>query len=70
MLRKFEKIGDKRPIHIITRSLNQYPNYKTSIEIEPIDKYKGSVVICGARNCSHLDELSTRGINQNKPELF
>ena len=30
MLKVFEKIGNKRPIHIITRSPNQYPNYKTS----------------------------------------
>ena len=30
MLKVLEKIGNKRPIHIITRSPNQYPNYKTS----------------------------------------
>ena len=45
MLKVLEKKGDKRPIHIITRSPNQYPNYKTSNEIKPINKYKGSVVI-------------------------
>ena len=28
------------PIHKITRSPNQYPYYKTSVEIKPIDKYK------------------------------
>ena len=33
MLKVLEKIGNKRPIHIITRSPNQYPNYKTSTEI-------------------------------------
>ena len=33
MLKVLEKIGHKRPIHIRTRSPNQYPNYKTSIEI-------------------------------------
>ena len=33
MLKLLEKIGDQRPIHIITRSPNQYPNYKTSNEI-------------------------------------
>ena len=38
MLKVIEKIGDKRPIHIITRSPNQYPNYKTSNEIKPINK--------------------------------
>ena len=45
MLKKLEKIGNKRPIHIITRSPNQYPDYKTNTEIKPINKYKGSVVI-------------------------
>ena len=40
MLKVLEKIGNKRPIHIITRSLNQYPNYKTNTEIKPIHKYK------------------------------
>ena len=63
-----EKMRNKRPIHIITRSLNQYPNYKTSNEIKPINKYKGSVVIfddmLGARCSSQIDELFTGG----KPE--
>ena len=45
MLKVLEKIGEQRPIHIRTRSPNQYPNYKTSNEIKPIHKYKGSVVI-------------------------
>ena len=36
MLKVLEKIGKQRPIHIITRSPNQYPNYKTSNEIKPI----------------------------------
>ena len=44
MLKKLEKVGDKRPIHIITRSPNQYPNYKTSNEIKPKNIYKVSVV--------------------------
>ena len=44
MLKILDKIGNKRPIHIINRSPNQYPNYKTSNEIKPINKYKGSVV--------------------------
>ena len=56
MLQVLEKMGNKRPILIITRSPNQYPNYKTSNEIEPINKYKGSVVVfddmLGARNIS------------------
>ena len=64
MLKVREKIGNKRPVHIITRSPNQYPNYKTSTEIKPINKYKGSIVIfddmLGARNSSQIDEFFTR----------
>ena len=56
MLEVLEKISNKGPIHIITRSPNQYPNYKTNTEIKPIHKYKGSVVIfddmLGPRNNS------------------
>ena len=59
MLKMLEKIGDKRPIHIITRSPNQYPNYKTSNEIKPINKYKRSIFIfddmLGAKNSSFSD---------------
>ena len=69
MLKKLEKIGDKRPIHIITRSPNQYPNYKTSNEIKPINEYKGSVVIfddiLGAKNSSQIDEFFTRGRHED-----
>ena len=69
MLKLLEKIGDQRPIHIITRSPNQYPNYKTSNEIKPINKYKGSVVIfddmLGARNSSQVDEFYTRGRHED-----
>ena len=69
ILKILEKIGNKRPIHIITRSSNQYPNYHTSKEIKPIGKNKGSVVtfddMLGARNSSQLDELYTRGKNEN-----
>ena len=69
MLKVLEKIGDKRPIHIITRSPNQYPNHKTSNEIKPINKYKGSVVIfddmLGARNSSQIDEFFTRGRHED-----
>ena len=65
MLKVLEKIGCKRPIHIITRSPNQYPNYKTSTEIKPKNKYKGSVVIfgdmLGAKNSSQIDDFFTRG---------
>ena len=60
MLKVVEKIGNKRPIHIITRSPNQYPIYKTSTEIKPINIYKGSIVIfddmLGARNSSQIDQ--------------
>ena len=45
MLKVLEKIGNRRPIHIITRSPNQNPYYKTGNEIKPINKYKGSVVL-------------------------
>ena len=69
MLKILEKIGNKRPIHIITRSPNQYPNFKTSNEIKPINKYKRSVVIfddmLGAKNSSKIDEFFTRGRHED-----
>ena len=69
MLKILEKIGNKRPIHIITRSPNQYSNYKTSTEITPINKYKGSVIIfddmLGAKNSSQIDEFFTRGRHED-----
>ena len=69
MLKVLEKTGDKRPIHKITRSPNQHPNYKTSTEIKPINKYKGSIVIfddmLGARNSSQIDEFFTRGRHED-----
>ena len=69
MIKVLEKIGNKRRIHIITRSPNQYPNYKTSNEIKPINKYKGSVVIfddmLGARNSSQIDDFFTRGRHED-----
>ena len=69
MLKKLEKISKQRPIHIITRSSNQYPNYKTSNEIKPINNYKGSVVIfddmLGARNSSQIDEFFARGRHED-----
>ena len=62
---KYFKKGSKRPIHIITRSTNQYPNNKTSNENKPLDKHKRSVVIfddiLAARNSSQIDEFFTRG---------
>ena len=69
MLKILEKIGNKRPIHIITRSPNQYPNYKTSTDFKAINKYKGSVVIfddmLGAKNSSQIDEFFTRGRHED-----
>ena len=69
MLKILEKMGSQRPIHIITRSPNQYPYYKTSSEIKPMNKYKGSVVIfddmLGARNRSQIDEFFTRGRHED-----
>ena len=64
-----EKTGNRRPNHIITQSPNQYPDNKTSSEIKPINKYKGSVVliddVLGARNISQIDELYTRGRHED-----
>ena len=64
MLKLLQKISDKRLIHITTRSPNQYPNLKTSTEIKPINKYKGSVVIfddmLGPRSSSQICETFTR----------
>ena len=69
MLRILKKIDNQRPIHIITGSPNQYPNYKTSTEIKPINNYKGSVVIfddmLGAKNSSQIDEFFTRGRHED-----
>ena len=69
MLKVLKKIGDKRPIHIITRSSNQYPKYKTSTEIKSINKYKGSIVIfddmLGAKNSSQIDEFFNRGRHED-----
>ena len=69
MLKVLEKIGNKRPIQIITRSPNHNPNFKTSKEIKPINKYKGSVVIVddmlGARNSSQIDEFFMRGRHED-----
>ena len=69
MLKVLEKISNQRPIHTITRSPNQYPNYKTSNEIKPITKYKGSVVIFDymlrAKNSSQIDEFFTRGRHED-----
>ena len=69
MLKVLEKIGNRRPIQVITRSPDQYPNYKTSNGIKPINKYKGSIVvfvdILGARNCSQIDEFFTRGRHED-----
>ena len=69
MLKILEKIGNKRPIHVITPSPNEYPNYKTNNEIKPINKYKGSVVVfddmLGARNSSQIDDFFMRGKHED-----
>ena len=69
MLKKLEKIGNQRPIHIIIRSLNRNPNYKTNNEIKPININKGSVLIfddmLGARNSSQKDDFFTRGRHED-----
>ena len=65
MLKILETIGHKRSIHIITRSPNQYPIYKPSFDIKPIDKDKGSVVIfgdmLGAQNSSQVVTFTQEG---------
>ena len=69
MLKNLEKISNKRPIHNITRSPIQYPNYKTTNEIKPIDENKGSVVIfddmLGAQNSSQKSDFYTRGRHED-----
>ena len=69
MLKVLEKIGNQRPIHIITRSPNQYPNFKTTNEIKPINKYIGSIIIfddmLAAKNSSQIDEFFTRGRHED-----
>ena len=69
MLKMLEKFGSQRPIHIITRSPNQHPHYKTTTDNKPINKDKGSVAIfndmSGARNSSQIDEFFTRGRHEN-----
>ena len=69
MLKVLEKRDNQRPTHIISRSLNQHPNYKTSTEIKPINKYKGSVVLfddmLAAKNSSQLDEFFTTGRHED-----
>ena len=66
-LKRLEKKGNKRPIHIITRSPNQYTNYETSNGIKPIDKNKELVVffddMLEARNSCQLDEVFTRDLD-------
>ena len=60
-LKLLEKVNNKRPIHLITRSPNQNLDYKTSFNIKQKDKHKGSVVIfdvmLGARNSAQIDEF-------------
>ena len=69
ILKVLEKKDNKRPINIITRSPNQNPNYKTSNEIKPTNKNKGSVVIfddmLGAKDGSQMDEFFTGEINED-----
>ena len=65
MVKILAKIGNKRPLHIITRSPKQYPNYTTINESKPIDKYKESVVIFddmwGSHNNSPIDDFFKKG---------
>ena len=69
MLKILEKIGYKGPIHILNRSPNQYPNYKTSNEIKPINKYEGGIVVIDdmlwAPNSSQKHAFFTRGLHEH-----
>ena len=69
MLKVLEKIGNKRPIYIITPFPKQYPNYKTTTDNKSLDKYKGLIVIfddmLGARSSSQRDEVFARGRHEN-----
>ena len=69
MLKVIEKIYNQITIHIITRSPNHHPIYKTINEIKPINKYKGSVVIFDdmlrAKISSQIDEFFTRGRHED-----
>ena len=69
MLKILERIDKKRPTHTITRSFIQHPNYKTSNNINSIDKNKESVVIfdgmVGARNSSQIDGFFIRQRHEN-----
>ena len=69
MLKKLEKRGNKSLINIITRSPNQYTNYKTSNKIKPIHKYKGSVIffhdMLGGKNSSQIEDFFTRGRHED-----
>ena len=74
MPKMLEDISNKRPIQIMTRSPNQFPNYKTSFEIELINEYKGSVVLfddmLDARNSSEVDEVYTRKRHEDLKVFF
>ena len=74
MLKVLEKTGNKRSINIITRSPNQYPNYKTSNGIKPINKYKGSIVVfddmLGAKNSQSYFALPRQSIRNNSDRLI
>ena len=69
MLKVLEKTGNKRPLHIINRSPNEYPNFKTSTEIKPKNKYKVSIVIfddiLAAGKCPQIEKFSIRGRHEN-----
>ena len=69
MLEKLEKVGNKRPTKIITRSPNRYPNFKKSIDIKLLNKNEGSVVIFDdmlrSQNSSQTSDFYTRVRREN-----
>ena len=71
MLKLLAKIGNKRPIQIITKS-NQYPTYKRDSESESINSYRVSILVfddmLGARNSSQI-EFFTRKRHENQTSI-
>ena len=64
MLKKSERISSKRHILILNKLPNQYPNFKTEVEIKPLDIYRGPVVefddMLRARNSSKWMNFSQK----------
>ena len=61
----------QKPIFIITKSPNQYPNIKaqTSVEIQPLEFYENCIVVSDdmllSKQESNIDLFFTRGRHSN-----